>query len=126
MVGQARKSILVVDDEPEVLAVLKLHLQKSSFEVKRFTDPILALKHFQQHTKDYDTVLSDIRMQGMNGFEFVREVRAADSDVKIFLMTAFEMHRSEFEKVLPSVKISGLIQKPMSMCEMVTVIEKNL
>lgn len=126
MVAQARKSILVVDDEPDILAIIKLHLQKSGFAVQGFTDPVLALQHFQQHIADYDIVLSDIRMQGMNGFEFARKIRAANSEIRIFLMTAFEIHKSEFEKVLPSVKIDGLIQKPMSMREMVTVIESNL
>jgi DNA-binding response OmpR family regulator len=65
-------------------------------------------------------------MPGMNGFEFVRKVRAANSQVKVFLMTAFEMHKSNLEKVLPSVKVDGLLLKPMSMREMVAVIESNL
>jgi hypothetical protein len=41
-------------------------------------------------------------------------------------MTAFEMQKSELEKVLPSVKVEGLIQKPVSMREMISVMEKSL
>jgi CheY-like chemotaxis protein len=108
------------------MAVIKLHLQKSGFVVQGFTDPVQALEHLQQDKTRYDVVLSDIRMPGMNGFEFVRKIREINPKVKIFLMTAFEMHKSEFERLLPSVKVDGLIQKPMSMREMITVIEKNL
>ncbi len=125
MVAQ-RKSILVVDDEADVLAIIKLSLQKLGFEVQGFTDSILALEHLQQHPTGYNIVLSDIRMPGMNGFEFARKVRATNSEVRIFLMTAFEMHKSELEKVLPSVKVDTVIQKPVSMREMVAVIEKSL
>lgn len=121
-----RKSVLVVDDEPDVLAIIKSSLQKSGFEVQGFTDSILALEHFQQHSTSYDIVLSDIRMPGMNGFKFARNVRAANSEIRIFLMTAFEMHKSELEKVLPSVRVDQIIQKPVSMREMVTTIEKSL
>jgi DNA-binding response OmpR family regulator len=124
--ARARKSILVLDDEPDILTIIKMHLQKSGFAVQVFTDPVLALEHFLQHPADYDIVLSDIRMPGMNGFEFVRKIRAANSQVKVLLMTAFEMHKSDLEKVLPSVKVDGLLLKPMSMREMVTVIERNL
>lgn len=123
MAAQAKKSILVVDDEHDTLEIIRLHLQRRGLAVQGFTDPALALQHFLQHPSGFDIVLSDIRMQGMNGFEFVRKVKEINSGVKIFLMTSFEMQKSELEKVLPSVKVDGLIQKPMSMREMITVIE---
>jgi CheY-like chemotaxis protein len=121
---QNRKSILVVDDEQDIIMIIKMALQRSGWAVNDFTDPILALEHFERHSKDYDAILSDIRMPGMNGFDFARRIKATKSDVKIFIMTAMEISRSELEKVLPSVKIDGLIQKPVSMHMLVSLIEK--
>lgn len=123
---QNRKSILVVDDEQDIVMIIKMALQRSGWAVNDFTDPILALEHFERHSKDYDAILSDIRMPGMNGFDFARRIKVTKSDVKIFIMTAMEISRSELEKVLPSVKIDGLIQKPVSMHMLVSLIEKGV
>jgi CheY-like chemotaxis protein len=117
--------ILLVDDEQDIMMIFKMALQRSGWAVKEFTDPTLALEHFERHSKDYDAILSDIRMPSMNGFEFVRRIKAKKPDVKIFIMTAMEISRSELEKVLPSVKIDGLIQKPVSTHMLVSLIEKG-
>ena len=50
----------------------------------------------------------------MNGFEFLTEARKMNPEVKILLMTAFEIDDREFARVLPKPKIDGLIQKHAS------------
>lgn len=125
MTEQNKKSILVVDDERDIAIIIKIALQRSGWAVKEFTDPILALQHFKQHSTEYDSILSDIRMPGMNGFDLVRKVKAIKPDVKIFLMTSLEISRSELKRVLPSVKIDGLIEKPAPMRMLVSLIEKG-
>jgi response regulator RpfG family c-di-GMP phosphodiesterase len=64
-------------------------------------------------------------MPGMNGFDLVRKVKTINPDVKIFLMTALEISRSELEKVLPSVEVDCLLEKPVSMHMLVSLIEKG-
>lgn len=123
MVLQAKKSILVVDDEADIVRIIELYLQKSGKSVKAFTNPILALEHFQQHADDYDTVITDIRMPEMNGFELVRKLGSMNPQLRFFIMTAFEMYKSEFEKVFPSIKIAGIIEKPISMHTLLKMIE---
>lgn len=71
-------------------------------------------------------VLSDVRMPGMPGFEFVRKVREIEPNVKILLMSAFEISDLEFSRALPSdTKIDGFVQKPVSPKELVRVIEET-
>lgn len=123
MVLQAKKSILVVDDESDIVTIIEMFLRKSGKTVKGFTDPNLALEHFKQNASDYDTVLSDIRMPGINGFELVRKLAEINPQLRIFMMTAFEMHKSEFEKVFPSIKVVNLIEKPVSMHTLLKLIE---
>lgn len=61
------KTILVVDDEFDIVETIKLWLQRHSFAVCGFADPLLALEHFKKNSERIDLVLSDIRMpQGMN------------------------------------------------------------
>jgi hypothetical protein len=43
--------------------------------------------------------------------------------LRIFIMTAFEIQKSEFEKVFPTIKIAGLIEKPVSIHRLLKTIE---
>ena len=63
--------IQVVDDEFDIVNIIKLYLQGKGLIVFGFTDPLLALEHFRINFKNYTLIVSDIRMPGMNGFEFV-------------------------------------------------------
>ena len=110
MVLKAKKSILVVDDEADIVRIIELYLRKSGKSVKGFTDPILALEHFQQHADNYDTVISDIRMPGMSGFELVRRLSDIDPQLRIFIMTAFEIYKTEFEKVFLQSRLQVLLK----------------
>ncbi len=89
-------------------------LEKLDFQVSAFTDPLVALEHFQIDSKQYGLVISDLKMPKMNGYEFGKKVKKIKPDVKVFLMTAFEIDKAEFRKLLKSVKIDEFIQKPIS------------
>ena len=118
--------VQIVDDEFDILNVLKLYLQKLGLNVFGFTDPYLALEHFQINCKDYILVVSDSRMPGMNGFEFVRNIREIKPEVKVLLMTAFDMSTNIVSEELLSTKIDGFIQKPVSNKELNSIIRKHI
>lgn len=103
--------VLLVDDEIDIADVFKNALSTDGFRVKSYSDPQAALLDYRPDT--YDLVISDVRMPKMNGFELCREIRKRDSKVKICFMTAFEIHKEEFEKVLPSIRVDGFITKPV-------------
>jgi two-component system cell cycle response regulator CpdR len=110
------KSILVLDDEFDIVTILKQSLQKLGFTICTFTDPIVALEHFKSNFQDYRMVISDIRMPSMNGYEFVKKVKAIKPEVKVILMTSFEINDIEFSSVPPDMKIiDALLQKPFSL-----------
>ncbi len=98
-----KSSILILDDDFDIVTVIKLGLQKHrSFDVYAFTDLALALEHFKVNASKYRLVISDIRMPQMNGFEFIKKVKEIKPEVKVFFMTAFEINDIEFRRVLPS------------------------
>ncbi|MFL6318763.1 MAG: response regulator [Nitrososphaeraceae archaeon] len=122
-----RKSILVLDDEFDIVNVIKLGLNKTNnLKVYGFTDPLLALEHFKLNAAEYGLVISDIRMPKMNGYEFVREVKKIKPKVKVFLMTAFDINSQEFSKVLPDIKVNQFIKKPISIGELTTSILNHI
>ena len=65
-------------------------------------------------------------MPQMNGYEFVKRIRNLGTDVKIILMSAFEINRLEMVRVLPDMKIDCLISKPISLRNLTKIIDKNL
>ena len=64
-----RHSILLVDDELDIVNSVKRWLKADGFNVHGFTNPLQALEYFQNNYDKIDLVLSDIRMPGMNGYE---------------------------------------------------------
>jgi CheY-like chemotaxis protein len=60
-------------------------------------------------------VLSDIKMPQINGYELVSKIKAVQPEIKVILMSAFDIRQEELLKVLPSMTIDGLISKPISM-----------
>ena len=124
--AQYRRHVLVVDDESDILYIIKAALERENLSVLAFTSPKAALEHLQQDCKECSLVLSDIRMPEMSGFQFVREVRKLDPDIKILFMTAFEVNQSEFEQVLPSTQVDGFIRKPARPKEFVDAVLRSL
>src|SRR5919198_3187408 len=122
-----RKSILVLDDEFDIVNVIKLGMDKTNkFKVYSFTDHLLALEHFKLNAAEYRLVISDIRMPKMNGYEFVREVKKIKPKVKVFLMIAFNINSQEFSKVLPDIKVNGFIKKPISIGKLASSILSHI
>lgn len=122
----AKRKILVVDDEKDILFFIQHCLIEKGYEIITFANPIDALEYFKNNPRDCQLVISDIRMPGMKGITFSRNIKAIDSDTKIILMTAFEVQSEEFEQVLPSVKIDGFIRKPFTSKQLVNKINQVL
>jgi len=69
----AKRPVLVVDDEPNVLALLKMIMMRNGYEVVTATTGQEALECIA--TRSYDLILSDMRMPGMDGRKFFETVR---------------------------------------------------
>jgi response regulator RpfG family c-di-GMP phosphodiesterase len=122
----SNKMVLVLDDEFDIVALMKHSLQKHGYHVFGFTDPSLALEHFMLNYESYSLVISDVRMPVMNGFEFIKKVREILPSIKIFLMSAFDINDSQYSKILLPLKVEGCIQKPISLKEMIRTVQKYL
>jgi DNA-binding NtrC family response regulator len=104
-------SILVVDDELDIVLIFKQALSRRGYTVFGFTDPLLALEHFKVNSADYGLVITDVRMPRMSGFELAANVKAIKPDAKVVLMSAFEVSDLEFS--MPTVKINDFLRKPV-------------
>ena len=106
--------LLVVDDDPDILQLLKLALLKEKrFLVDAFTNSEEALQSFKANAKAYRLMLSDIRMPSISGIQLARKVKEINLNVKVVLITAFELGDNEFSEVFSSNKVDAFLQKPI-------------
>jgi DNA-binding NtrC family response regulator len=124
MITSSGKSIVVVDDERDIVNQIKRSLEAmGGLKVYTFTDPFAALEHFSSGCKDHHIVISDIRMPGMNGYEFVKQVKKINPQVKIILMSSFERDDNDLLlDILPDVKIDTFLQKPFSLDTLTNIV----
>lgn len=102
-----KKKILVVDDEPDFLKMIKIRLESNNFEVITCIDgkdALLKVKSFQP-----DAVLLDILMPGLDGLEVLKRIRKINKELPVFIITAFSNEeRFDLAKKLDA---SGFIVK---------------
>jgi two-component system, OmpR family, alkaline phosphatase synthesis response regulator PhoP len=79
------KKILVVDDEPQIVKVLKAYLEQSGFQVVVAADGTAAFAAFQREKPDF--MILDLNLPGMDGLDVCRIVRR-QSNIPILMLTA--------------------------------------
>jgi DNA-binding NtrC family response regulator len=102
-----------VDDDSDIVQVLKMSLRKNRFLEEAFTNPGDALQSFKSDAESYCLLLSDMRMPGLYGMQIARKVKQINPNVKAVLMTTFEIRDNEFSKVFPSTSVDGFVEKPI-------------
>ena len=81
--------ILLLDDEPIVGKRLKPALTKIGCDVEVFLDPISALKRIDEKT--FDIVVTDIRMDEIDGMQVMEKVLAKSPNTKVIMITGYAM-----------------------------------
>lgn len=117
--------IMAVDDEPDILKIVEMSLGKWGYDVDAFTDPEEALEHFGRDPYGYALILTDIKMPGMSGSELARRAKEIRPDIKVMVMTAFEVDK-ELKKALPSIGQSGFLQKPFHTTDVCIAVRRHL
>jgi DNA-binding response OmpR family regulator len=107
-----KKRILLVDDEPDIIRLVRMVLENNGFVVDAYTDPTLALFNFKPRL--YDLLLLDIKMPKMSGLDLYQRMKEIDSNVKICFLTASELFYEEYRRLdaYPSLDKEHFIQKP--------------
>ena len=83
------ETILVVDDDPEVLSLAVDTLKMAGYTVLSTPDPLQALRLARIHAEPLHLLLTDVVMPQMNGLQLAAEFRAIRPEVKVLLMSAY-------------------------------------
>ena len=82
------QKILVIDDELDMLMLLRMIIEDNTdYEVETTNNPSEALKMVTEN--DYDLVITDLKMPGMDGLELCDEVREIKPDLPLIMITAY-------------------------------------
>ncbi|MDW0322739.1 MAG: response regulator [Nitrososphaeraceae archaeon] len=119
--------VSIVDDEPGITMFFHEALRTiPGITIFTFTDPILALEHFQVKGYAYVLAISDFKMPGLNGMELLNKIKDSNRFVRTILMTAFTIDDNLFQEYSKKKIINGFLQKPIGLHDLVKEVNTQL
>lgn len=103
----AKKKMLIVEDEVDILDIVKTRFTANNYDVVTAPDGETALAIIQKEKPD--AVLLDIRMPGMDGLTVLKKIRENDKNIPVFIYTAYS--NEERVKMASQFNATGFIVK---------------
>jgi CheY-like chemotaxis protein len=113
-------SILVVDDNPDLLSTFSLMLKRRGYNVDTAEDGLAAVDKFRRHY--FDVTLMDVVMPGMNGVEAFRRIREISPGARVILMSAY-YDEEELKKALKEGVYSA-VRKPVDVAQLMEILKE--
>ena len=104
-----RPRILVVDDEESIRELLSKTLALADYEVDLAPDGRTALDRLR--LIQYDLLITDLRMPGVDGLTVIREARRLKADLPVIIITGFSSEASAIEAI--NLGVQGYLTKPV-------------
>lgn len=103
-----RPRILVVDDEQAVRDLLSKTLTLADYDVDAADDGPSAIE--KMRAVEYDLLITDLKMPGMDGLSVIREARRLSADLRVIIITGYSTEASAIEAI--NLGVSGYLTKP--------------
>ncbi len=115
-------SILIVDDERDIIEGLEFSLRQEGYKVMSALDGINALEMIRTHKPDL--VLLDVLLPGLNGYDVCKALRAEGNEIPVIMLTA---KSTELDTVIGlEIGADDYIAKPARVQELIARIRKRL
>jgi DNA-binding NtrC family response regulator len=115
-------TILIVEDEAKMRRLLELNLGEDGFNTLSAGDAEAGLRLLRENS--VDLVVTDLKLPGMNGLEFLQTIKRQNAALPVVVMTAFGTVETAVEAMKGGA--SDYVLKPFSLSEMRMVIRKEL
>lgn len=114
--------VLIVDDEKLMRISLESQLKKEGYHVRSVDNALEGLKMVK--SEDFDVVVTDLRLPGMNGMELLKEIKKYNQEIVVVIMTAF----GTLESAVSAIKDGAYdyIAKPFSTDELIIKLQRAL
>ena len=114
--------VLVVDDETSIRDLLTKTLALAEYDVDTAADASTALTRVR--AAEYDLLIADLRMPGMDGLTLIRQVKKIRADLPVIIITGFSTEASAIEAV--NLGVAGYLRKPFRVPEVLAAAAKAL
>ena len=117
------KTILIVDDQPNILKVMKANLSHHGYRVITAHSAHEAWSYIQKEPA-LDMVITDYKLNGMNGIELLKKIRSHNPVIPVLIITAY----GNIENAVEAMKAgaNNYLTKPLDYDEMLTIIQHTL
>lgn len=119
---RGNEHILFVDDEKEIVRMIRLMLEKLGYKVTALTSSVEALEAFKDTPEKYDLVITDMTMPNITGKELAKEVMTIRQGIPIILCTGYSDQIDE--KIAEEMGIAAFVMKPLVMHDLATIISE--
>ena len=120
MGDEQKTKILILDDEPIVLNRLKPALEKSGYNVEAFSRSLEASNRIME--QDFDIVITDLKMEGLDGMQFLTQVKERFPKTEVIVITGFatmDTVKESFQK-----GVLDFLAKPFKLGEILETVKK--
>jgi DNA-binding response OmpR family regulator len=114
--------VLIVEDDPIIRQTVDYALRRAGFETRASGDGAEGLR--VARAEHPDLILLDLMLPGLDGYQFAEEVRKADAEVAIIMVTALDQERDKVRGL--DAGADDYIGKPFSMEELLARVRANL
>ncbi|MGH9254162.1 MAG: response regulator [Vicinamibacterales bacterium] len=121
-VRHGRARVLVVDDEASIRDLLAKTLALAEYDVDTAADAATALSRLR--ASEYDLLIADLRMPGMDGLTLIRQVKRIRAELPVIIITGFSSETSAIEAV--NLGVAGYLRKPFRVPEVLAAAAKAL
>lgn len=113
-------NILLLDDDSACLDGLVTALEPAGHRCDSFTIPEKAVEAYQEN--QYDVVITDMKMPGMNGIQVLKKIRSLNAAAKVIIVTGY----GDAETAIAAVnnKAYAFFGKPIDLSELMETLEK--
>jgi excisionase family DNA binding protein len=117
-----RPRVLVVDDEQQVRDLVAKTLSTADYDVDTAPDGPSAIDRLKNN--DYDLLITDLKMPGMDGLSVIREARQRSAELPIIIITGFSTEASAIEAI--NLGVCGYLTKPFRLPRVLAVAARAL
>jgi DNA-binding response OmpR family regulator len=117
-----RPRVLVVDDEPSIRDLLSRTLGMAEYDVEVAPDGQSGVERLR--LRDFDLLIADLRMPGMDGLTLIREARRFRAGLKVIIITGFSTESSAIEAV--NLGVTGYLIKPFRVPQVLSAVARAL
>ncbi len=112
--------ILIVDDEPGMRGLLCKVMEKEGYHARAVPDAAEALSYLE--SEEWHLVITDIDMPGMDGIELLKQIRSANGDLPVIMITAYATVESAVEAM--KLGAADYVTKPFQMDELKIIVSR--